>query len=304
MTSVDCFLDRADFSARGVYWDEGRNGGLDPGTVSLGSKKKAWWRCGKGHSWQAAVHSVVLDECGCPYCAGKKAIPGETDLVTVKPEAAAQWDHIRNGALDPQTILPFSHEKVWWRCGKGHSWQAVVHSVALDECGCPYCSGKKAIPGETDLVTVKPEVAAQWDHVRNGTLDPRTVLPYSHEKVWWRCGLGHSWQAAPFSRTGQRNSGCPYCAGRKVLAGFNDLQTLKPRLAEEWYQPLNEDLKPTQVSLGCNKRVWWCCSEGHVWRTAIFARTRPNGTGCPVCAGVARSRRIRYYEAPRPGNPA
>ena len=219
-------------------------------------------------------------------------------------ETAFRWDAERNSGLDPGTLTPGSKRKAWWLCDQSHSWQAAVYSVIRDRCGCPYCTGKRAIPGENDLVTLKPKVADQWDYVRNGELDPRTVLPQSHEKVWWICELGHSWQAAPFSRTGARPAGCPYCTGRKVLAGFNDLETLKPKLAAEWYQPLNDGLKPTQVTLGCNKKVWWRCGEGHVWRAAIFARTKHRGTGCPVCAGVARARQIRYYETPRPGNSA
>ena len=30
-------------------WNSERNGALTPETVSYGSKKKVWWRCGKGH---------------------------------------------------------------------------------------------------------------------------------------------------------------------------------------------------------------------------------------------------------------
>lgn len=36
----------------------------------------------------------------------------------------------------------------------------------------------------------------------------------SHKKVWWRCGDGHVWKAAIFSRTGRQKCGCPICAGK------------------------------------------------------------------------------------------
>lgn len=36
-------------------WNSERNGALTPETVSYGSKKKVWWRCGKGHEWQHAA---------------------------------------------------------------------------------------------------------------------------------------------------------------------------------------------------------------------------------------------------------
>ncbi len=51
-------------------WDEARNFPLTPDTVSYSSKKKVWWTCENGHSWQPTVH-VCSEGSGCPYCAGK-----------------------------------------------------------------------------------------------------------------------------------------------------------------------------------------------------------------------------------------
>lgn len=141
-----------------------------------------------------------------------------------------------------------------------------------------------------------PERAALWHPEKNGNRTAANTTPGSRNKAWWLCEKGHSWQAAPFSRTREKSSGCPYCTGRKVLAGFNDLGTLKPGLAEQWYQPLNGQLTPSDVTLGSNKKVWWRCSQHHVWQACVYARTKRNGTDCPVCAGVARTRRIHYRE--------
>ena len=211
------------------------------------------------------------------------------------------WHAERNGSLHLERVSHGSHKKAWWRCEKGHEWQAPVFSVVIEGCGCPYCNGKKAISGETDLATTHPEIARQWDAEKNGSLDPTQMLPSSHEKVWWRCELGHSWQAAPFSRTKEKGTGCPYCAGRKVLPGFNDLKTLRKPLAKEWYQPLNGTLRPTDVTLGSNKKVWWRCKQGHVWQAAIYARTKANGTGCPVCMGMAKRSRLQFMPDPPAG---
>ena len=61
---------------------------------------------------------------------------------------------------------------------------------------CPVCAGKVVIPGENDLATLYPEIAAQWDGEKNGELTAEMVSPYSNRKAWWRCREGHSWQAA------------------------------------------------------------------------------------------------------------
>lgn len=70
------------------------------------------------------------------------------------------------------------------------------------------------MPGETDLTTMFPALAEEWDAARNGKLTPEMVTLGSHKKVWWRCGDGHVWKAAIFSRTGRQKCGCPICAGK------------------------------------------------------------------------------------------
>ena len=197
------------------------------------------------------------------------------------------WHPEKNGELDPLSLRSGSKKTVWWQCERGHAWSAPVYSIKAGTA-CPYCSGRNAVPGETDLATTRPEILSEWDFEKNTEIDPSTVLPSSHEKVWWKCSLGHSWQAMIFSRTRETTAGCPYCTGKKVLPGFNDLTTKKPRSAAEWYQPLNGELKPENVSPGSNRKVWWRCGEGHVWQAAVYSRTRERASGCPVCAGVVK----------------
>ena len=223
-----------------------------------------------------------------------KPIRFSNTLAEKCPDILALWDYEKNMSISPQNVSHNTKTRVWWKCDRGHSWQAPVNGVAYNGTRCPYCTGYKAIPGETDIMTLFPEIADEWDYEKNGSLDPCSVAPASHDKIWWKCTLGHSYQSAPYSRTGHYKSGCPYCTGKKVLLGFNDLATLKPALASEWYQPLNGDLTPSDVTPGSNKKVWWCCSDHHVWEAYVYARTRYRGSGCPVCSGVAKSRRIKY----------
>lgn len=86
-------------------WDESRNFPLTPDAVSYGSKKKVRWTCENGHSWQTTVH-VRSEGSGCPYCTGRKVLPGFNDLETLYPDVAAQWDREKNGrfrrATSPQ----------------------------------------------------------------------------------------------------------------------------------------------------------------------------------------------------------
>ena len=277
-------------------WDVQANGAVTPHSISYGSRKKVWWHCKKDHHWQAAVYTRTGNGAGCPYCAGKKIAPGENSLADVSPLLASQWHPGKNGSLRPQQVLASSKKRVWWRCDRGHEWQAAILARTSNQSGCPVCAGKTVLPGETDLASLLPELAAQWNYARNAPLPPEQVTPYSNQRVWWRCELGHEWQAVIASRV-SRNAGCPYCAGRKVLAGFNDLGTLEPKVAAQWHPDLNGGLTPEMVTPGSRKKVWWQCSAGHAWKAVVYSRAGAQKCGCPVCAGkVKESRRLRYGE--------
>ena len=136
------------------------------------------------------------------------------------------------------------------------------------------------IKGVNDLATKFPEIAAQWDYEKNGSLTPSDVMPYSVKKVWWRCVAGHSWPISVYARC--RGDRCPYCSNRKVLSGFNDLATKFPEIAAQWDYGRNGNLAPSDVLPGTISKAWWRCHLGHVWPASVKGRVR--GSGCPYCS--------------------
>ena len=52
-------------------WEKNNDLGLDPKTLTLGSNKKAWWLCQKGHEWQAIICNRNRGT-SCPECAKAK----------------------------------------------------------------------------------------------------------------------------------------------------------------------------------------------------------------------------------------
>jgi hypothetical protein len=70
---------------------------------------------------------------------------------------------------------------------------------------------------ERSLATDAPEIAAEWDVVRNEGLTPAEVTSGSGRKVWWLCSkCGFSWQAVVGSRA-RNGHGCPKCGRRASL---------------------------------------------------------------------------------------
>lgn len=268
-------------------WDTEKND-CGPDRIMPNSHKQVYWRCEKGHSWEAKVYAVTNGS-GCPYCSGLRPIPGVTDLATTHPQLAAEWDEEKNGA-PASTVSAGSTVNAWWRCPEGHSYQSVVYSRNAGT-GCPYCAGKKVLRGYNDLATTDPELAAEWVDER---MNPTEINRGSHKVVRWKCALGHEYESPVFARVA--GNGCPYCTGRKVLAGFNDLATTHPKVAAQWNYDLNNELMPEMVTKGSNRKVWWKCSEGHTWQAAIFSRTRKKASDCPVCAGKTKIRFPGRYQ--------
>lgn len=270
-------------------WDDSF---FSPHAVSYGSNRHVRWRCKAGHHWQARI-SDRISGAGCPYCSRKSVLTGTTDLSTMNPSLAAEWDPIKNGTLKADQVSSGSNTQVWWRCKSGHEWQAPVKRRNAGN-GCPYCAGKRVVPGTTDLAATFPELASEWAE-ENKPLTPEDVGQYSHKKVWWRCGNGHVWQAKVYSRVWHQ-SGCPYCTNRKVLTGFNDLRTKAPDIADQWHQELNRELTPETVLAGSNQKVWWVCGQGHVWDARISSRTGRKKHGCPICAKKPIKKEKDRYE--------
>ena len=260
-------------------WNYEKNGKLKPEHFSTGSEKKVWWICQSNHEWKATIVSRNTGN-GCPYCSGFYVIKGETDLQTVNPILANEWNYEKNNGLTPFDVSSQSHKKVWWKCSKGHEWKATV-AHRTSGTGCPYCAGLYVIKGETDLQTVNPILANEWNYEKNNGLTPFDVSSQSEKKVWWICGKGHEWQSTVSHRSTGR--GCPYCSGRKVLKGYNDLATINPILVNEWNYNKNNDLTPDQVTANSDKNAWWICKKGHEWEAKI--NNRSNGRNCPYCSG-------------------
>ena len=110
--------------------------------------------------------------------------------------------------------------------------------------------------------------------------DPSQFSAGSHSKrMLWVCKRNHQFDAFISSRT-SRGDGCPYCANRRALPGFNDLQTKFPKIALEAH-----DWDPTIVLPGSEVKKEWKCPVGHIYPAAPMDRTRKDrGRGCPYCS--------------------
>ena len=127
------------------------NGETNPSRVSV---IKCEWKCEKGHTW--AVAPVRYK--GCPFCKGTKVeIAGKILNVPEKaiddfPRAKKLYS--KDNQLPSHLVSYNSAQICNWKCAKGHSWIAPVHSVVNGvrkgrQC-CPHCTNQISVP-ETQL---------------------------------------------------------------------------------------------------------------------------------------------------------
>ena len=268
-----------------AQWHPIKNGELTPKKVSKGTGRAVWWQCNRGHEWQVSVAARVRGE-NCPYCAGKRVLVGFNDLKTNNPKLAQEWNYLKNAPLTPERVTTGSEKSVWWKCARDHEWKANIGDRSRGN-GCPFCSGRNLIVGKNDLATLDPALALQWHPSKNGAMKAQDVTGVSGKEVWWLCDKGHAWKAKISNR--HMGNGCPYCANRKVLAGYNDLRTTHSQLSAEWNVEKNGNLSPEMFMAGSGKKVWWRCQENHEWEARILSRSR--GTGCPHCYREKRQKK-------------
>jgi len=255
-------------------WDSDKNM-MTPDQVTAGLKLKVWWKCAQGHSWEALINNRKKN--GCPVCSRRKTLVGINDITSTNPELSREFDSKKN-SISIEFVRENQERPVWWRCKNGHSFRNSPRQ-RLKGRGCPYCANQRVLEGFNDLKTRYPETAEWWDYSENAGVKPSEIMPGSNKKYAWICPDGHCFLDSVYSRVDSK--GCPICQNKRLLTGFNDLQTRAYELSLDWDYEKNA-LHPSQVVFSTKKRYWWRCESGHSWR--VDPQSRLFGTGCPNCS--------------------
>ena len=93
---------------------------------------------------------MVNGNADCPYCSGRKAIPGKTSFAALHPDLMNEWNWINNYVLvDPDEITEKYSTNVWWICKRNpdHVYELSVSEKILYKKrhreSCPYCKGRR-----------------------------------------------------------------------------------------------------------------------------------------------------------------
>ena len=155
---------------------------------------------------------------------------------------------------------------------------------------------------QTKSFAVKyPALASQWPPELNGDVTPDMIFASDRNDYWWILSYDDPktgkhfefvWQASPLERICAKGEACPYLSGKAVWPGFNDLASNYPELAKQWHPTRNGDLKPTDVTCGKNKKVFWYLpyddpetGKHFDFEWEAWIRDRVNGAQCPYFTG-------------------
>ena len=259
--------------------------------------KKAFFKCRDcGQEFEAAMYHIVnaVDNgtTGCPICAGRRVVPGVNDLATKCPEIATMWSS--KNKFSASEVTAGCRKKAFFKCRNcGQEFEAEICNItkAVDNgtTGCPVCRGLKAAPGINDLVSKYPEIAAMWSS--KNKLSVSKVTARSGKKAFFKCyDCGQEFEAtiANIARAiDNGTTGCPVCAGKKIVPGVNDLASQCPEAAAMWSSKNKKSA--SEVAAKSNKKAFFKCRNcGQEFKTTIVrvANAVDNGnTGCPVCVG-------------------
>ena len=209
------------------WWDYEQNKPHLPEEHTLSSPKQMHFECPvcKSKTYRRIADAFAVNGDGipvlfkCPYCSGSKPTPGVNSLAALYPKLAAECI----STDDTERIFPFATSRMKWRCSDcGGEWFDIV-ADRVNGAGCPYCDGRKPLPGYNTLKAKHPElIEKEWATNENALigLDPDNILDSNSEPAWWKCSkCNHFYTMSAKERLLKMRRGhnpCSFCNGRRI----------------------------------------------------------------------------------------
>jgi DNA-directed RNA polymerase subunit RPC12/RpoP len=112
------------------------------------------------------------------------------------------------------------NKKLKFKCLRCHPdenpFETNFENLLYNEFGCNYC-GSRVVGKYNNLEYIYPDIAKEWDYIKNYPVTPADVLPHSGNKYYWVCpDCDNSYSVKVCTRTDGRLSGCPKCKKSKM----------------------------------------------------------------------------------------
>ncbi|QGZ58796.1 zinc-ribbon domain-containing protein [Paraburkholderia acidiphila] len=220
-----------------------------------GFKVPFLFRCATGHHFEMLVHGLRLGH-WCSDCFyDRRIIYSLADARAIAAERGGRCLSRRYRSVQ---------EKLRWRCGSGHTWEASLEHVVRGEW-CRTCHFESIKPRQQ---TLERAAAERGGRCLSAYVDKETP-------VQWQCAQGHTW-LAPWSRVSS-GQWCHLCAVKARTRTIEQMQALARSRGGECL---------STVYPGPHGKIEWLCEKGHAWHATVNSVWR--GSWCPECAWERR----------------
>lgn len=263
------------------YWDHDRNE-LGPSEYTFADKRKAWFICDNGHSFERTVSgmrgSKRASGSWCGFCGGTSKLTNrdvDNSLTELFDSSITRLsDYIDNDSrLD---LLCHDCNEVW-----STSWQSVRAGSK-----CPTCRGIRNYTQEEvdDLLTKENRGIRRVGKYRN-----------SKESIQWECErCNHRWMNSWWNVNSEnRNQGCTFC---------DDPSRIDNDIIDSLLRDYNRPIKRIDKYIHSKKPMRWKCLKcSRIWSTRWS--NIQSGTGCVHCQPVSKGEieiesALRYHSVP------
>lgn len=271
-------------------WCYELNGNMTPDTVSGYTDKLAYFRCldNSKHIFQKRISKMTSfrdgHSIGCIYCGSNAKIPflGETDLLSVIPEAKNMWDYSKN-ELEPTKLLPKSDKRAYFKCNKGHSVLRKIADFSRSPF-CPECAKQSIL-----LINNAIYTNLFWDYKKNKDIDLNSLIQSARQMAWFKCpDCGYEWYCQTSFWNKTRHCKCCGFDGKTYQPVANDIVTLRmaiPEIINIWDYESNGDNTPDSLSKSSNYKASLICQKGHKYERRVYDMFKEDGSlkACPYC---------------------
>tara|TARA_Y100000817_G_scaffold314770_1_gene315029 strand:- start:8670 stop:9710 length:1041 start_codon:yes stop_codon:yes gene_type:complete len=177
-----------------------------------------------------------------------------------------------NGDLKPRYVTRCGDLKAWFKCDKcPHNFEATLGHIN-DGTWCPYCTEpvKKLCKDKSCHHCLLKSFAShprvdQWHPTKNHPITPRDVArSSSSQKYWFKCDKCPHDFLGDLGGICYSDQWCPYCRGNELCDATGCDFCFKKSFASHpkaihWHPTMNGDLKPRDICMAANRKVWFNC---------------------------------------------
>lgn len=271
-------------------WHPNKNGDLTPDQVTLGSNKKVWWLCSRGHEWKADVYGRHAKGYGCPQCSGVGTSVLElrvySELKALFPDL--QWRSKEHG-VEFDLWIPSIATAVEI---DGYIWHKARPEKDLEKSSVARDAGVTLIHlRQAPLPLIDP-----WDIAYNPNQPELDLLNRLVSTIGETSANEHI--VAKAQSYAEKKHFLADAAFRKLVANLpappegESFASRFPDLAKEWHLEKNAPLLPTMFLPFSDRKVWWQCRSGHEYEARIAKRA--TGRNCPICSNHPINGKIHH----------